>query len=51
MSCCSPTPGFRDLYLKYMDQHAILAATLLPIRDVQLMVQCPGPTGDEPTGG
>ena len=44
-------PGFRDLYVKYMDQHAVLAATLLPIGDVRLMVQCPGPAGDEPTGG
>jgi hypothetical protein len=24
-------PGFRDLYVKYMDQHAVLAATLLQI--------------------
>ena len=44
-------PGFRDLYVKYMDQHAVLAATLLQIGDVRLMVQCPGPAGDEPTGG
>src|SRR5262249_54384261 len=43
-------PGFRDLYLKYMDQHAILAASVLPIGDVRLMVQCPGPAGDEPAG-
>ena len=43
-------PEFRDLYLKYMDQHAVLAATLLPIGDVRLMVQCPGSAGDEPTG-
>jgi hypothetical protein len=43
-------PGFRDFYLKYMDQHAILAAAVLPIRDVRLMVQCPGPVGDEPAG-
>jgi Concanavalin A-like lectin/glucanases superfamily len=44
-------PGFRDLYVKYMDQHAVLAGTLLRIGDVRLMVQCPGPAGDEPTGG
>ena len=43
-------PGFRDLYVKYMDQHAVLATTLLPIADVRLMVQCPGPAEDEPTG-
>ncbi len=43
-------PEFRDLYLKYMDQHAILAATLLQIGDVRLMVQGPGSAGDEPTG-
>jgi hypothetical protein len=42
---------FRDLYLKYMDQHAVLAATLLRIGDVRLMVQCPDPRGDEPAGG
>ena len=44
-------PEFRDLYLKYIDQHAVLAATLLQIGDVRLMVQCPGPAGDESTGG
>jgi hypothetical protein len=43
-------PEFRELYLKYMDQHAVLAATLLPIRDVKLMVRCPEPVEDEPTG-
>ena len=41
--------GFRDLYLKYMDQHAVLASTLLPIGDVRLMVRCPVPAEDEPT--
>src|SRR6516164_2391021 len=41
---------FRDVYLKYMDQHAILAATLLPIGDVQQMVRSVGPAGDEPAG-
>jgi hypothetical protein len=44
-------PGFRELYVKYMDQHAVLTASLLQIGDVRLMVQCPGPTGEEPTGG
>ena len=43
-------PGFRDFYVKYMDQHAVLAAAVLPIGDVRLMVQCPGPAEDEPTG-
>ena len=28
-------PGFRDFYLEYMDQHAVLAADLLPIGDVR----------------
>jgi hypothetical protein len=42
-------PSFRDLYLKYMDQHAILAAAVLPIGDVRLMVQCPAPAGAGPT--
>jgi hypothetical protein len=42
---------FRGLYLKYMDQHAILAGTLLRIGDVRLMVQSPGAAGDEPSGG
>jgi hypothetical protein len=40
-------PEFRDLYVKYMDQHAVLAATLLPVRDVKLMVDCPQPAGNE----
>ncbi len=44
-------PGFRDLYVKYMDQHAVLAGSLLRIGDVRLMVHRPGPAGDEPTGG
>jgi Concanavalin A-like lectin/glucanases superfamily len=44
-------PEFRDFYLRYMDQHAVLAAAVLPIGDVRLMVQCPVPSGDEPTGG
>jgi hypothetical protein len=44
-------PGFRDLYVKYMDQHAVLAASLLRIGDVRLMVQCPGQAEDEPNGG
>jgi hypothetical protein len=44
-------PGFREFYLKYMDQHAVLAAAVLPLGDVRLMVQCPVPAGDEPTGG
>jgi hypothetical protein len=43
-------PEFRDFYLKYMDQHAVLAATMLPISDVRLMVQCPGADCDEPGG-
>jgi hypothetical protein len=38
---------FRELYLKYMDQHAVLAAAVLPIGDVRRMVQCPGAC-DEP---
>jgi hypothetical protein len=42
---------FRDLYVKYMDQHAVLAATLLPIGNLQLMVRCPGPAGGEPADG
>ena len=41
--------GFRDYYLKYMDQHAVLAAAVLPIGDVREMVQCPGAACDEPT--
>ena len=43
-------PGFRDFYLKYMDQHAVLAAAVLPIGDVRLMVQCPTAACDEPSG-
>jgi hypothetical protein len=43
-------PSFRDLYVKYMDQHAVLAATLLRIGDDQLMVQCPEPAEDDPPG-
>jgi hypothetical protein len=42
-------PDFRDFYLKYMDQHAVLAAAVLPIGDVRLMVQCPGGDCDEPS--
>jgi hypothetical protein len=41
---------FRNFYLKYMDQHAVLAAAVLPIEDVRLMVQCPGAACDEPSG-
>jgi Concanavalin A-like lectin/glucanases superfamily len=41
-------PEFRDLYLKYMDQHAVLAAAVLPIEDVRLMLECPGAACDEP---
>jgi hypothetical protein len=44
-------PEFRDLYLKYMDQHAVLAATLLPVRDVNLMVQRPELAENEKAGG
>jgi hypothetical protein len=44
-------PEFRDLYVKYMDQHAVLASTLLPMRDVQLMVRCSEPAEDESAGG
>ena len=43
-------PGFRDFYLKYMDQHAVLAAAVLPIGDVRLMVQCPTAACDEQSG-
>jgi hypothetical protein len=43
-------PDFRDFYLKYMDQHAILA-TMLPIAEVRLMVDGPGPACDDPTEG
>jgi hypothetical protein len=43
-------PEFRDFYLKYMDQHAVLAAAVLPIGDVRLMVQCPKAACDEPSG-
>jgi hypothetical protein len=42
-------PGFRDFYLKYMDQHAVLAAAVLPIGDVRQMVQCPQAACDEPS--
>ena len=49
VAACSH-PGFRDFYLKYMDQHAVLAAAVLPIGDVRLMVQCPGAFGDEMSG-
>jgi hypothetical protein len=41
---------FRDFYLKYMDQHAVLAAAVLPIGDVGLMVKWPGETCDGPSG-
>ena len=43
-------PGFRDFYLKYMDQHAALATAVLPIGDVRLTVQCPEAACDEPNG-
>jgi hypothetical protein len=43
-------PEFRDFYLRYMDQHAVLAAAVLPIGDVRLMVQCPEAACDEPSG-
>jgi hypothetical protein len=43
-------PEFRDFYLKYMDEHAVLAAAVLPIGDVRLMLQCPGAACDEPSG-
>jgi Concanavalin A-like lectin/glucanases superfamily len=43
-------PGFRDFFLKYMDQHAVLAAAVLPIGDVRLMVPCPGAACDELSG-
>ena len=33
-----------------MDQHAVLAGTLLRIPDVRLMVRCPGPAENQPTG-
>jgi hypothetical protein len=42
-------PGFRDFYLKYMDQHAVLAAAGLSIGDVRLMVQTPAAC-DDPSG-
>jgi hypothetical protein len=44
-------PAFRDFYLKYMDQHAVLAAAVVPIGDIRPMVECPGPRDDESTGG
>jgi hypothetical protein len=43
-------PGFRDFYLKYMDQHAALATAVLPIGDVRLMVHCPGADCDQASG-
>ncbi len=43
-------PEFRDFYLEYVDQHAVLAASVLPIEDVRLMVHCPGAACDEPSG-
>jgi hypothetical protein len=44
-------PDFRDFYLKYMDQNAVLAAAVVPIGDIRLMVQGPGLDGDEATDG
>jgi Concanavalin A-like lectin/glucanases superfamily/FecR protein len=41
-------PEFRDFYVKYMDQHAVLASAVMPIGDVRLMVQCPAAACDEP---
>jgi hypothetical protein len=43
-------PEFRDVYVKFMDQHAVLAAAVLPIGDVRLMFGGPGPDADEPSG-
>jgi hypothetical protein len=42
-------PEFRDFYVKFMDQHAVLAAAVLPVGDVRLMLQCPGAACDEPS--
>jgi hypothetical protein len=41
---------FRDFYLKFMDQHAVLTAAMLPTSDVRLMVKCSEAACDQTSG-